>query len=471
MPSANPSPTAKPFSISFGTSKPKPSPAAAPKKRPHTALADHSDDEDERPPTPQLVSAFDQTGAITTNGRNPAKAPLVIQAEKNRDWREESRKKRRKNLLPAEVQAQRSGQAEGANPDQAHVERDEVSKVSGITFVSRDLDRDVMMSDGRDPHDVPEKVAPPPKTADEEAMEALITGEKKSTLVLPALDPDDRDGHDLNGSTYVEYANEDSRFKADVASRPDVATLDDYARVPVDEFGKGILRGLGWTEGGNIGKRDYGTATTSKVVERRPALLGIGAKEVPSGVGDEPGAWGKAVKGKRKTDLTYNPVLLKNSKTGEMLTEEELEAKKADQKKEKEELDWRERRDKNLVSDERRKGWRKEKERLALEDGRRHESRRDRTRSRERSRRDRSREKSDLDNGRQSSSKRDRSRSTEKRRRERSRERERSGHGSSRRHSRSRERDRHHGSSRRERSPNRSSRLERSRDDEGRHRR
>lgn len=439
MPSADPPSSSpvppKPFSISFGSTRAKTTPTPVPKKRPHSALADHSDGEDEREPAAELVSGFDHAGAVVTNGRKEEKAPLVIHGEKNRDWREESRRKRRKNLLPAEVQAARSVNYE--NLKAAQVERDEVSKQSGISFVLKDRDGDTTMAEGQaSKHDAEEKPRAT-KTADEEAMEALLGGEKKSDLRIPALD-DERDGYQSEEDDYDNYTNEDDRFKADVASRPDVPTLNDYEATPVEDFALGLLRGMGWKDGGPIGKRTTQDTATGKprIVERRPALLGIGAKEVPTGVGgDELGAWGKGAKGKRKTDLTYSPVILKNSVTGEMLTEEKLEEKKKKKSEQdgKGEEDWRERRDKNLAIDGRRKEERRE--RLLIEENGHSSSR-------------------------HSSS-----------RRERSRSKERNSHHSSRRRSRSRDRSHHHGSSRRERSPHRSSRRDRSRSDERRHRR
>ncbi len=449
MPSADPSPMApgpsKPFSISFGSPKPKAAPTLPPKKRPHSALADNSGSEDEGS-GPQLVTAFDQSaGGAITNGKEKEQAPLVIQVQKNRDWREESRKKRRKNLLPAEVQAARAGQTDIQKA--AHVERDEVSKVAGLEFVKQDEEGDIAMSEGQATQRPTEQADQPTKTADEEAMEALLGGEKKSTLEIPAIQTDRQNNYDASEPAYDDYQNEDDRFKADVASRPDVASLDDYAAVPVEEFGAAMLRGMGWKEGEAVGKRRAGgSAAPSKTrnPERRPALLGIGAKEVPGGVGDEFGAWGRVAKGKRKTDLAYSPVVLKNSVTGELLTEEELEAKKKEAEQNNKEKgngedDWRERRDRNLRVDVERKGERREKERERhlIEDGRNVDRRGGRNRSKEGSGRDKSRESG-----------------SDSKWRERSRSGRESKHSSLRRHSRDRdgERSHYHSSSRRERS-------------------
>ena len=439
----------KPFSISFGSSKPKSAPPPAPNKRPHSALADPDSDHEDDSNGPQLVSGFGQSGAVVTNDGAKQQAPLIIQAEKNRDWREESRKKRRKNLLPAEVQAAQSGQ--NGDATNGHVDRDEVSKVSGIQFVHKDenaADGDVTMSETQAAPRIPVESNQSAKSADEEALEALLGGEKKSTLQIPAPDADDRDGRD--DIQIADYANEDDRFRADVKSRPDVASLEEYAAVPVEDFGAALLRGMGWKDGEAIGKRRAGMAAPKAPIikERRPALLGIGAKEVPGGAGDELGAWGKALKSKRKPDLTYNPVLLKNSKTGEMLTEAELAKKIEDQKTTDKDLDWRERRDKNLRLDYDRKSERRHRAPLAIEDGRNGDRdsehrRRDRSRSKESRRQDRSRD---------DRSRRDRSRESDRRRRDRSPKTSSSKPDSSRRRSRSKERSHRDSPSRRERS-------------------
>lgn len=222
------------------------------------------------------------------------------------------------------------------------------------------------------------------KTDDEEALEALMgEGKKKSNLVLPAVRSEESDGGMWNGRLAGVDINEDDAFRTDVASRPDSASLDDYAAVPVEEFGAALLRGMGWKEGDVVGKRKD-QISRARLVERRPALLGIGAKEVPGGVGEELGAWGKTTRGKRKVEKAgYNPVVLRNSKTGEMVTEEELEAKREEQGRGEEE--WRLRRDRNLAVDEGKKAERKRRELERLHGSGRHgSSRRERSKSAER---------------------------------------------------------------------------------------
>lgn len=426
--SLTPSPISpKPFSISLPIYKAKPSPSVNlktlnPKKRPYSTLADSDSDNEGTNRGPQLVSSFDHSagGAIGIGGVEKPKAPLVIRGQKNRDWRQEIRRSKGKNILPAEEQAARAGtsleakEAEGA----------ETPKAFGLTFMKRevrDQDGNVAMGDLQAAQMDPDfrKL----RSADEEAMEALMgDGSKKSTLVLPALDADGENG-DSRKETATGAGNEDDLFKSDVASRPDMASLDDYAAVPVEEFGAALLRGMGWKEGDVVGKRKD-QIIKHRVVERRPALLGIGAKEIPGS--EELGAWGKAAKGKKKADKTYNPVLLRNSKTGEMLTEEELEAKKENQKKE--ELDWRERRDRNLAIDSTKKRESRDAALLTIESGKKgtttgrdvrekprsHESSRHSSSGRERSRSPESRRHNSSSSA--SSSRRERSRSTDSRR-------------------------------------------------------
>ncbi|SLM37461.1 Spp2/MOS2, G-patch domain [Lasallia pustulata] len=400
MPSADSTPATtspssqhpKPFSLSL-SSKPKASrlSTTAPltqhttKKRPHSSLGDSDSEDETYHAQPQQVATFDHSagGAIGINGGEKEKAPLVIQAQKNRDWREESRRKRGRNILPAEVQAARAGKAKDGEGDVLNGG----PEAYGLAFVTRDEpgaegNADVSMTNGVEDKTVEEAQAA--KTEDEEALEALMgEGKKKSNLVLPAVRTEESEGAMWNGRLTAVGIDEDDAFRTDVASRPDSASLDDYAAVPVEEFGAALLRGMGWKEGDVVGKRKD-QVSKPRVVERRPALLGIGAKGVPGGVGEELGAWGKAAGGKRKVEkVVYNPVLLRNSKTGEMLTEEELKAKREDQKRGEE--DWRQRRDRNLAIDEGKKAERRQRENERSHEGSRHSSsRRDRSRSPER---------------------------------------------------------------------------------------
>ncbi len=365
-----PSDLTKPFSIALPSSKPKQLLQTArkqlnSKKRPYSSLADSDSDDEIINQEPQLVSSFDNSagGAITINGDGKPKALLVIQGQRNRDWREEARKKRGKNLLPAELQGIRSGQVP---LEKTVTEKQNALQEFGlvsITTEAKDMDGDLVMPEASIARNVSQVEAPLPKTGDEEALDALLgQGLKASNLILPAMAANDEEAIMQNRRSGT---NEDGSFRSDVASRPDSASLDEYAAVPIEEFGAALLRGMGWKEGDAVGKRKH-QKVKARVVERRPALLGIGAKEVAGGV-EELGAWGKTTtKGKRKVEKSYTPVLLRNTRTGEILTEEELEAKQEAQKRE--DIDWRERRDRNLANDEGKKSERKERGLTSEED-------------------------------------------------------------------------------------------------------
>jgi G patch domain and KOW motifs-containing protein len=72
--------------------------------------------------------------------------------------------------------------------------------------------------------------------------------------------------------------DETERFRHDVSMRPSESSLDDYERVTVDDFGKAMLRGMGWKEGAAIG------GSTKVLVEPiefipRGKRMGLGAVE------------------------------------------------------------------------------------------------------------------------------------------------------------------------------------------------
>jgi hypothetical protein len=73
--------------------------------------------------------------------------------------------------------------------------------------------------------------------------------------------------------------SEADAYKQDVDELPDTATLDDYARVPVSQFGAALLRGMGWKEGTAATRKNGKGLVEPYLPAARPALLGIGAKE------------------------------------------------------------------------------------------------------------------------------------------------------------------------------------------------
>ncbi|KAJ6031289.1 hypothetical protein N7540_002021 [Penicillium herquei] len=388
-------------------------------RRPHQlGHGDDESDEDEHPPAHEEVSGFDTlTGdALTADGEAVKKeGPLAMQ------------------------EAERTGKA----PAGGEVETEGPSMAYGLSF-AQDEQREVEAADGDQPMADAKPLAPTsaeetkPLTDDQIALQALIREskgevERRSDLVIEASRP--RDEEEEASYTHEEPTNS---FQTDLKSRPESATLDQYNAIPVEEFGAALLRGMGWKDGQSIGRGNYSSsASTEKankaaVPARRPGFLGIGAKDSSGGKGAEAelGAWGKSAMRKAsrkageensegKTEGVYMPVMMRNKKTGEYLTEEDLAELKKKSASQPEKDDWRERRDKNLEKSGRDKDrdYRKrdydDEDRSDRKTG---SSRRDRSRSSGRHSSRRSRHDDDDDRRRDDRSFRDQDRDRDRRR-------------------------------------------------------
>eukprot|EP00798_Chlamydomonas_sp_ICE-L_P010027 gene10027-7917_t len=69
---------------------------------------------------------------------------------------------------------------------------------------------------------------------------------------------------------------DEKKYKEEVENMPEEASLEDYEDMPIEDFGKAMLRGMGWQEGMGVGRN-------RKVVEaieylKRPERLGLGAQ-------------------------------------------------------------------------------------------------------------------------------------------------------------------------------------------------
>lgn len=298
------------FSISLGggskSRKPSPPPARNGVKRAHASLDDaDSDDEDMDNGKRQSITHFNIAagGAVDATKPKIVKEALVIKPQANRDWKEASlRNKRQKYGIPSE----------DAQKAKENFVAPQPSTTFGLNVHKPDEHfEDSEMLDQASQH-ATETPTAKPKSEDERAIAALMGLKEESTLTIPAV-------------------TEDEAFERDVKEAPDAPTLAEYAAVPVEEFGAAMLRGMGWKEGQGIGSQQGRKIVKAKVPERRPALLGIGAKP-DAAVAAELGAWGAGAKGKRRPDIIYNPLVLKNSKTGDRLTEDELKLRLLEQK-------------------------------------------------------------------------------------------------------------------------------------------
>ena len=72
-----------------------------------------------------------------------------------------------------------------------------------------------------------------------------------------------------------KYKSEGERFAVDLNSRPNEPTKESYAKVPVEEFGAAMLKGMGWK-----GPEDTSNSLGPIKYIPRPERLGLGASEV-----------------------------------------------------------------------------------------------------------------------------------------------------------------------------------------------
>lgn len=117
---------------------------------------------------------------------------------------------------------------------------------------------------------------PSEETEDQRAIRALLAsangddGHEQPTVdIIPTA----------NGSSVRRAPTEDDAFKQDVDELPSEATLEDYERMPVSQFGAALLRGMGWKPGEPASRDKKGGIVEPWLPPSRPALLGIGAKE------------------------------------------------------------------------------------------------------------------------------------------------------------------------------------------------
>jgi G-patch domain len=378
----------KPISISFGKPKVNPStPSRAstpipPARRPGFAADPEDDDEDDALPAHESVLGFSSDGAILSRPVQ-AKEERVIENKGNADWRTRGR--------PPKAASQPSHAHENG-VEIGTVEREKASKEAGLQFAegakytaatSTTTTRATPTPQGHRQNGASDPTQPgqllkeeAEQTADQVALSALLygNGDKSSSTVI----------EQSPSQTYTNTGDETLDFRHDVASRPDPATLDEYAAMPVEEFGMALVRGMGKKRRANgeiitiknpnepghaedktkKAEKSLGRVTaTGAGTGRDPNMgyLGIGAKAAKSVVGngaggeDGLGAWGKADMRKNKRgEGMYTPVMLRDRRTGELISERELEERRraakesAEKSERRDEVEQRLRRERNL---------------------------------------------------------------------------------------------------------------------------
>ena len=103
--------------------------------------------------------------------------------------------------------------------------------------------------------------------------------------------------------------------RGDGSSHPEMSTIAEYEEMPVEDYGLAMLRGMGYVPE-NDKKAD-------KEVKRRPDFLGLGATQRPEETISKEDLAKKKFQ-RRKEEKVYTPVVLRNKRTGKVITEEEL---------------------------------------------------------------------------------------------------------------------------------------------------
>ncbi|KAF2266288.1 hypothetical protein CC78DRAFT_153064 [Lojkania enalia] len=262
-----------------------------------------------------------QGGAVDKNAKEE-KGPLVIAPLPNRDWRAEIHRKQQQATQSVNEKLQKSNIQFGLTVMQ---KREEPQK---------EANGDVKMKD----EDIVEDGLTEEQRLEKEAVEVLLNGKAEDIQRI------------------IPVQSEEETFHHDYDQAPDAPSLAAYEATPIEGFGAALLRGMGWKDGK---AQDSKTKTTQ--IKPRPNLLGIGAKE-EAAVGVELGDWSKGKGKKNKMEQSYNPLSLRNKKTGEIITQEELKRRLEQQglveedKPQPKDRDWGRGRDRYEDDDDKKRG-------------------------------------------------------------------------------------------------------------------
>ncbi|GAA5981775.1 hypothetical protein JCM11641_007420 [Rhodosporidiobolus odoratus] len=331
-------------SSSISSAPPSRPPSSAPSRPPHSTSrhddqqdSDENDDEafaraqnrDRKRPRlgkgDEEVIEFGKDGAKSKHSK-PASGPLVIPALPNKDWRkaaEELRAGRNPHRQKREIYlpdagggmrmgggGERAGPAPSAVPDANLDQMNTEEVVGGLEQPARrarapEVEAQIeRVRQVVQPMDVAPTPSAAPETAEQRALRELLggeagAGEQKKEIEAIYSAADDRGGP----------ISEDQAFKRDLDSRPDEASLDDYARMPVGNFGEAMLRGMGWQPGQAASRSGRGVVE-AHVPSSRPALLGIGAKPMAEAMGESNGNPKDKKKGSSKReDMKFMPLM------------------------------------------------------------------------------------------------------------------------------------------------------------------
>ncbi|KAI5459917.1 DExH-box splicing factor binding site-domain-containing protein [Mariannaea sp. PMI_226] len=276
--------TAPRIAIKFGTSTNQSTAKNSSRANPPSALgkrqranawgagSDSEPDSDDDRGRHETITGFGQDGTENERDRKHIKMEkkeYVIARQANRDWRSEVKsQKKGKTSLPEGAGPRQNGDTMETEPADH-----EKGLKWGLTIKTKstteDQEEETKPLDDAPPTESSNQNQTPQRTADDEAIDALL-------------------GKNIEPEKVI-HPTETDAFKRDVQQAGEVSTLEDYESMPVEEFGAALLRGMGW-DGKPRGAK-------VKEVKRRPNRLGLGAKELKED--EDLGAWNQGKKPRR----------------------------------------------------------------------------------------------------------------------------------------------------------------------------
>ncbi|KAK8114894.1 hypothetical protein PG999_006963 [Apiospora kogelbergensis] len=239
--------------------------------RPHALGGESESEDDAFSGKHEAVTSFGARGA--QNDRQPrgtksartSSGPLVIACQDNRDWKENAKSKRPgKEALPHEKEARFGGPTKDTEP----ADQDKGIKW-GLTVTKKPVDVDTSPAEGEASEPVYKEVVSTTQTEDDpRKTEGRVDADQDALNALMGKEDEHKKKIIIAGAS---NSTEDDALKRDFSTAAEVSTLEEYDQIPDGEFGLAMLRGMGF-DGKNHGSRP-------KEVKRRPALLGLGAKE------------------------------------------------------------------------------------------------------------------------------------------------------------------------------------------------
>ncbi|OUM70204.1 hypothetical protein PIROE2DRAFT_56889 [Piromyces sp. E2] len=118
---------------------------------------------------------------------------------------------------------------------------------------------------------------------------------------------------------------ETEKFRYDIQFRPEESTLEDYERIPIEEFGAAMLRGMGWEKGKAVGRNRNNKSAMVEPIEfiPRPALLGLGAQPKPPDLEEMKKKRKRNMMGKEDPPKEYKPNVTSDGKVKHFRTLDE----------------------------------------------------------------------------------------------------------------------------------------------------